>query len=438
MLSAFEGDDETELALRGLVPPLVCFLVAGIAAGDLFRLVVSWKLQQGAVLEGVAWLTLEVGVTVLAGRLAFLLFKPGPSVPVWPSLLRFALAAAWFGPAALLARMGPWGAVFGGCGVAVILARCLRVYWFSLANREEGRGSRRTWGFAAAVLLQTGIVALWIGYPGTSVWLTGLACFVVAWRHASQPPQQTMRTRARSLIVVFLLMICGFTLSRQRPGPGSAGLPVAKAGAPQQNLLTGVILLSEPKRYVLRAPVPLLNRKGPVQPLKTRPTSIPFNGEYWLFPSLYREWQGRRFPVSQRPPVTSLVEHSDPIASTFTSIRRWMPLVMKAHQTLGEPVELSCCGRIDVAVIDADTLPGTVLMELILLDTTKGRRGSQSLGETALTPSLPETMLRFDVPSRANINRFDAIEVVFNLLDPRRDKSAKLAIDRFDLVPRLR
>jgi hypothetical protein len=292
-------------------------------------------------------------------------------------------------------------------------------------------------GFGAALALQTGIVALWAGYLFVAVLLTGLGCFIVAWQTPSQSSGQTAGKRAANLIVALVLVICGFVFAgRPRGGPDPVSPPLAKAAVEHQNLLTGIILLSEPKRYVPPVPASLLHKKGPVQLVNQRPTSIPFSGEYWLFPSLFRVWKGKRVPVSQHPPMTSLVKHGDPLDSTYSSTRRWMPLVMKAHQTLGAPVELSCCQRVDVAVTEADLLPGTVAMEVILLDTTRGRGAAQSLGETVIPTSLPEAVVRFNVPRRPSIERFDAIEVVFDLEEPRQDRSAKMAIDRFDLVPR--
>jgi hypothetical protein len=358
MLSPFQQVDDSQPTLGGLMPPLISFVVAGITARDLLPVVASSQ-QRGDVYTAVIYLALQLTATILAGRFAFMLFKPSPYVPVWASLCRFAVAGAWLAPAMILARLGPWWGVAGGGVVAVMLAKCLRDFQLSPANEEasdEYPGACMRFGFTAAMALQAGLVALWIGYFTFALLLTGLGWFIIALQTSWRTTRQTNREFAASLLLALVLVICGFVLSHPKAGSSSIASPVARAAAPK-NLHSGVILLTEPKRYLLTLPVALLHKRGPTRQVNN---SIPFSGEYWFYYSLFRLGGGKRVVIKQRPPASSAVIHGDPTSWVFTNEDRGLRqfLVMKAHQPLERPVDLSCCGRIDVEVTSNDSPAG--------------------------------------------------------------------------------
>src|ERR1035441_6594661 len=97
---------------------------------------------------------------------------------------------------------------------------------------------------------------------------------------------------------------------------------------------------------------------------------------------------------------------------------------------------------IRLEIRNADRYPGTIALELVLIDRERPGEPSLSLGHYDV-PSrpdvshdpvipVPETLV-FPIPSNAPLDAFDEFRVVFRRAYPRMDKSAKLAIDRFIL-----
>lgn len=191
----------------------------------------------------------------------------------------------------------------------------------------------------------------------------------------------------------------------------------------------GVILWPEIK------PVTTLIAPVPVSPgafaASSNPYGIPFGGEIWFFR-----------PPFQRPPQRSFLQRGTPTRISFSTTDRW-PLNMEAHQKLERTIDVSCCSRIQLAVSNADHYPHTVSLELILRELPEDRR--QSLGTVPVTsePDLQadpilavgET-LDFVVPPEPRVHEFNELTVVYHRDMMRRDKSARVAIERFILVPR--
>jgi hypothetical protein len=196
----------------------------------------------------------------------------------------------------------------------------------------------------------------------------------------------------------------------------------------------GVILWPEDKPQVtLVTPLPSWYR-NPVSPAPTVPASILFSGAYWLFR-----------PPNVRPPQHSYFRKASPLALSFLSLDR-VPLRMEAHQKLEHPVDLLCCSAIQIAISNADHYPGTVMLELVLTNATPQGTQSLVLG-TAEVASWPRwssrgrygavsESLNFDVPRVTFLREFNEIGVVFHLDHFRNDRSAKISIERFFLVPR--
>jgi hypothetical protein len=107
---------------------------------------------------------------------------------------------------------------------------------------------------------------------------------------------------------------------------------------------------------------------------------------------------------------------------------------MEAHQPLTAAMDTDCCGAIDVVFDSRDPRPQSVLLELVLLDSSDPASRSRSLGAMALY-STGSGALRFDMAPAAGLHSFDGILVRFHLEQPRELHSARVAIKRFDLVP---
>jgi len=195
----------------------------------------------------------------------------------------------------------------------------------------------------------------------------------------------------------------------------------------------GVILWPELKPVpTLIAPLPPRG-KGWSTAANVRPLSIPFSGEYWMF----------RWPYA-RPPQNSYFQRGNPAALSFSTTDH-RAMQMEAHHKLEQFVDLRCCSRIQLELRNADRYPGTVTVELVLLNSDFPATGAQSLGRALVSSKpdiskdpvtpVPET-LDFAMPAQPSIEAFDEFKVVFLRDRWRMDKSAKIAIDRFILVPR--
>jgi len=110
---------------------------------------------------------------------------------------------------------------------------------------------------------------------------------------------------------------------------------------------------------------------------------------------------------------------------------------MEAHQNLGKLFDLRCCREIQIEIQNADPYPGTVSMELVLVNTRSGQQGSVSLGFAPVKSDAPtKETLTFPVPAQSPIRQFDELTIRFPRRRTRIFRSAKIAIERFVLVPR--
>jgi hypothetical protein len=104
---------------------------------------------------------------------------------------------------------------------------------------------------------------------------------------------------------------------------------------------------------------------------------------------------------------------------------------------------MSCCRSLEVAILNADKHPESIVLQAILIDNrTPYTRQTLGVAPVFSVPDLrvekpspvPET-LQFTFPASPRIEQFDEIEVVFHRTRNPRDKSARVAIDRFVLRP---
>jgi hypothetical protein len=229
----------------------------------------------------------------------------------------------------------------------------------------------------------------------------------------------------------------GGTASAPQPGAAPAqpgGVPSETPRGLADGGFFGVILWPEVKPYTtLIAPMPQ-TKGGLGTAAPARPMSIPFSGEYWLF----------RWPFAH-PPENSLFERGSPSRLSFSTTDH-QPMQMEAHHKLDQPIAIDCCRSIQIEVRNADSYPGTLALELFLVDGESPRRYQMWMGR-ALVNSRPDTSretvvpvfetLEFAMPEDPPIQQFDEFRLIFSRDRRRADKSAKLAIDRFVLLPRM-
>jgi hypothetical protein len=293
----------------------------------------------------------------------------------------------------------------------------------------------------ASLTAQAGLVALFWRHPlraaalfalSTAI-LTSLSIAAGAYRPGKLP---ALPHSALSIVLTFLLaatITVGGIAVRGGGGAGSDSASGSSApGGPSDSALSkdlpppsednggfggdfpGVILLPEVKPYTtLVAPVlaPPAKFGAPI----VRAVDIPFSGQYWMF----------RWPAT-RPPRRSVIRRGSATDLSFHTTDGW-PMEMDAHQKLDPPVNVQCCSQIQLVIRNTDPFPGTVSLELILLDSAI----PMSLGSIAPAGQL----LTYRIPPVPALRKFDELKVVFHRDRIRADKSAKIAIERFILVP---
>ena len=336
-------------------------------------------------------------------------------------------------------------------------------------------------GLAASLAIQAGVLIFPIGYPLLAAALFCLSvamvtlCGLRAGAYEAEAPSDLPRTILGFLLT--LVLAAGLTVGGLAGGvtsgshwdpsfQGHAG-PLQSARAllhkffdedgenrpkdPATNLylppmgnveitdnsFPGVILLptAKPEQPLLVAPLFSWNRTSP-EIAVIKPLSIPFSGVYWM----YR-------PPFDRPPRTSHVQQGNPLTLSFRTTDH-APMSMEAYQKLGREVDTQCCSGIQIAILNTDQSPGTVALELVLIDTQPPSQPTFSLGSIVVTSrsrtvsaagsALPaRETLDFAIPAATPIYQFDVIKVIFHRDSLRRDTSARMSIESFLLLPRM-
>ena len=108
---------------------------------------------------------------------------------------------------------------------------------------------------------------------------------------------------------------------------------------------------------------------------------------------------------------------------------------MEAKQRLDLPVAITCCDRIRMAIHDADPHPGSVSLELVLIDSSKRPFRTMSLGTNMIGVEATQE-IDFTIPRPAALTEFNEIQVIFHRDRLNHSRSARVAIDRFVLIPK--
>jgi hypothetical protein len=368
-----------------------------------------------------------------------------------------AAAAAWFAPAViLLAQFTPVG-IAGGLALVVNATRMLCVTGWAAIGERHARNLALA--VAASAGLQMAAVFYSAEWRARSAALLALGVALVTalavgrelWGAKSAP------NLPRSFVGLCLTLLLALMIGR---GTGGVGWGFgwgfgAGAGESEESAQTetpgsgdaneaadrrdefseggdgdywGVILWPElkPVTMLVAPPAP----GGGITSASTRPLSIPFGGEYWMYRHPFR-----------RPPSRSHFQRGDPARLFFTTTDR-KPLQMEARHKLEQPIAASCCSAMLVEIRNADRHPGTIGLEVILLEASAG---AESLGVEPVRsapdlklerPRAVAETLAFPFPASTGIERFDEIRVVFHRSPARASKSARVAIERFVLKPR--
>jgi len=161
---------------------------------------------------------------------------------------------------------------------------------------------------------------------------------------------------------------------------------------------------------------------------------IPFDGAYWYF----------KEPETQ-PAQDAHVMRGDPVKMRMLSADQ-QPLVMEAHQPLGREIAMSCCRSLRVDVKNADNVPGSIAIEVLLRDRLASKKTSAvSLGTIVLPSSAVSPMplqrppvddkVTFRLPRDARGKTFNEITVRIKPEFSRTLAGAQVGIKDFVLQP---
>ncbi len=161
---------------------------------------------------------------------------------------------------------------------------------------------------------------------------------------------------------------------------------------------------------------------------------IPFDGAYWYFQE-----------PDTHPAPNAHVMRGDPVKRRMVSTDR-QPLVMEAHQPLDREIAMSCCRSLRVDVKNADNVPGSIAIEVLLRDRLSSKKTlAVSLGTIVLPTSTVSPMplnrppvddrVTFQLPRAARGKTFNEITVRIKPEISRRLAGAQVGIKDFVLVP---
>jgi hypothetical protein len=417
--------DHLQVVRRVLLSALICYALSGIAAWLLLPAIAgNVQNSRRAVALSVICVALVTALAAIAGELQLRHFRQRRTL-----LLALLNVALWITPVVILCRPGGVQAMLV-VGAFSFAAAMLLGSLVNLLNQHDERAvTYNGLPFTVPVCVAyAGIATAISGYKVIAVLLIAASCFSLGWmaqRYGWRKQQEPVAARfwkqaLWATFVTFIALLPGF---RRFDTASYAAQLLDKPGEDPKlgQMQAGVILLAKPKTAVLLE----LPRKTNLQTRTKQPTfrlaSIPFTGQYWFFR-----------PPRRRPPPGSLTEQGDPTTLTMT-LEDFGILRMQAQQPIGRSIDVNCCHSIDIVLSGKDEQPESVLLELILVDSSASGNNMQTLGSQPLASETAS--IRFAIPRHPAIRSFDELLVSFHLEAPRSRRSATVAIERFDLLP---
>jgi hypothetical protein len=408
---------------KSVAPTLAWQSFTNLAARACFYVLLAWAVS--------ALITLLIYLVVLQE-------EPEDLVTV---SLRSSAVAVWYAPAIiLLSTLSPAG-LLASLVMVVTTSRLLVLQWAPAGPKK--RPPIAVWNplpaIHAALVFQLGGVALLWKNPVLAAALFALSLAIVTAlavvRNGSKPERpQPMPPSALSVALTILLAMAFSTATLKyrdyalasapdtESGPNPAGateLPDPAASGLGSGGFPGVILRPARKPKSMTLVVPRLNASAQAEKV-TRPLTIPFTGEYWMYQ-----------PPFIQPPRTSVIREGTPLELSFHTSNGTM-LSMEARQRLGVPIELSCCGRLDVDIAQRGQI-AELLLKVTLTDSQTKRNLELGMAPVGLNAS--ET-LHYPIPPDSAIKKFDEIRIVYRRRGMGYSRSISVAVERFQLVPR--
>jgi hypothetical protein len=281
--------------------------------------------------------------------------------------------------------------------------------------------------------------------------LLAAAAFLFQWQMVSfrpalaQPTEEVARIRlGGTLLAAILLTVMVLLVVRDRSkfflglrggsGPAPASQTAKKPGK-EKGLdagYKGIILWTIDKKK--NQPILAPRTRNPLEATERRPIVIPFDGPYWYFK-----------PPHDGPGKDAHVTHGDPAKVNIRSVD-FLPLLMEAHQSLSSSVALADCSELQIHIRNGDNEPGSIVLGVILSDSTLPAKPSLALGGMPLPSTQPahftikadpvEDTLHYSIPAHARISKFNQISVVFYPAAQRAPIGVKVALQDFVLIRR--
>jgi len=393
-------------------PALVGLLVAAIAAWITCPVVRSFSMA-AILLIAVVYPAVVASVGAVGARMVhrFTLTEMG----------KIAAVAVWIAPITIYVRDR---SVFSIAAAVLLVIAFFKE--FPAVEGSWGALRQLPWALGAAVMLQATALALLSEKLAFAVGFTTIAA-ALTMRSAGRVGLRIERRFAPLVLSIPMVLTIHGLGSYGGPDSHEAATTPARAPeAPAQSVdggdYWGVILVPEPQRHTILVPPLPAMRSGLFEPKEKNPLAIPFYGVYWFFR-----------PPFARPPANSIVLRGSPDKRNFRSTSR-LPLRMEAHQNLGKLIDIDCCSRVDLVIHTVDPDPATVYVELLLQNTALHEGMMQSLGTKQVLPDT--TSISYAMPMAASINQFDEFTVRFHLGRVRDNRSARIAINKFVLLPR--
>ena len=353
------------------------------------------------------------------------------------SLEAFVSAAAWLAPLAVLCLDRSWLSLPVAGAFAVLASVAFRalpsedlptepepVLTFMLPVRRQD--AKRALAIKAASGLAYAGVALGftVSVPLAAL-LIGSAAALIAWFQLTPDVNARAHHKMSTVTALFVSILTTLTpAASMYPSGGQYQQPADALNERGKGLHTGIVVMTTAKTESYLTAPPSPKRRDGARSARSVPLSIPFTGEYWIF-----YWPRRR------PGADASRTYGSPLTAAYRSTDN-ESFLMEARQPLAASIDTACCRAMDVVFDSRDPQSESVLLELVLLDTSAPEPLRRSLGAASLQPSFSgEGSVRFEIASAGEIQSFNEILVRFHLEQPRQLHSARVAIKRFDLVP---
>jgi hypothetical protein len=346
-------------------------------------------------------------------------------------------AAAWLGPLAVYLA---GGSVFAVPMAAVLAAEIVTSCRAVIAPVEEtvagySRELFRLPAPAPITKLWSLVFAAWcieMSLAGTAAGATAIAmafiaggAAIIAWHVAANHHRNQsnaayrLLSAAATVVLAFSLMAGG--LGQGEGSEGNGDDTAVRLDGGSGGKYWGVVLLTDAPPPTRQFTSPDNPNRGLLRDGMRIPLTIRFDGVYWFFR-----------PPDLQPPSDAAVIHGSPDETAFRSTDA-TPLLVEAHQKLPARFDLTCCLRINVRVRNADKFPGTVSLELFLLDSIISADAWISLGEVSLGS---RRVVEYRIPEESRISNFDEVAFRFHLESSRETQSPRIAIQDMVMIPR--